>query len=50
MEGCFMFQWGWGWGGWGGVFQLGGFIFKWGVQPMGRDIGFDGEVSKKIVG
>ena len=25
MEGCFTFQW-----GGGGVFQMGGFIFKWG--------------------
>ena len=36
MEGCFTFQ-------WGGVFvfQMGGFIFKWGVHPM-AGIGFDG--------
>ena len=35
MEGCFTFQ-------WGGVFvfQMGGFIFKWGVHPM-AGIGFD---------
>ena len=36
MEGCLTFQW-----GGGGVFQMGGFIFKWGVRPMGG-IGFDG--------
>ena len=34
----------------GGCFRWEGFIFKWGVHPMGRDIGFDGEVSKKILG
>ena len=36
MEGCFTFQ-------WGGVFvfQIRGFIFKWGVHPM-AGIGFDG--------
>ena len=35
----------------GGLFfRWEGFIFKWGVHPMGRDIGFDGGVSKKIVG
>ena len=46
MEGCFTFQ-------WGEVFFIwAGFIFKWGVHPTGRDIGFDvgGGVSKKIVG
>ena len=45
MEGCFTFQ-------WGGVFvfQMGGFIFKWGVHPM-AGIGFDGRGGlKKIVG
>ena len=48
MEGCFTFQ----WVGGGFVFQMGeGFIFKWGVHPMGRDIGFDGRGGlKKIVG
>ena len=38
----------------GGCFSDGGgFIFKWGVHPMGRDIGFNGGGgggSKKIVG
>ena len=33
--------------GGGGVFQMGGFIFKWGC-PMG-DISFGGGFSKKIV-
>ena len=35
----------------GVVFQMGegGFIFKWGVRPMGG-IGFDGGGSKKFVG
>ena len=47
MEGCFTFQWG---GGGGLFFRWGGFIFKSGVYPMGRDIRFDGGVSKKIVG
>ena len=26
----------------GVVFQMGGFIFKWRVRPIGRDISFDG--------
>ena len=43
MEGCFMFQ--WEVGGVGGVFQMGGFIFKWGV-PHGGSIGFGVGVSK----
>ena len=36
MEGCFTFQW--------GICFLdgGGFIFNWGVRPMGGGIGFDG--------
>ena len=33
MEGCFAFQWG---GGGGVAFQMGGFIFKWGVHLMGE--------------
>ena len=35
-----------------GVFQMGGgFIFKWrGGVPHRGDIGFDGGISKKIVG
>ena len=37
MERCFIFQ----WQGWGVVFQMGGFIFKWGMHPMGG-IGLDG--------
>ena len=41
MEGCSTFQ-------WGGVFvfQIGGFIFKWGVHPM-AGIGFDGGGGEK---
>ena len=35
-------------GGGGGVFQMEGFIFKWG-RGVGS-IGFDREVSKKIIG
>ena len=37
-----------GGGGGGGVFQMEGFIFKWG-RGVGS-IGFDREVSKKIIG
>ena len=37
LEGCFMFQ----WRGVGGVFQMGGFIFKWGGLPI-RGINFGG--------
>ena len=38
MEGCFMFQW------WGGVlFQMGGFIFKWGASVL------VGGFSEKII-
>ena len=33
-------------GGWG-VFQMGHFIFEWGVRPMGRDVGFDGGVLEE---
>ena len=28
--------------GGGLFFRYGGFIFKWGVHPIGRNIGFDG--------
>ena len=38
-------------GGGGGVFKFGGVIFKWGVHPIRRGIGFDGAVfEKKNVG
>ena len=33
----------------GGVFQMGGFIFKWGLCPMGG-IGFDKGFLKIIIG
>ena len=43
MERCFTFQWG------RVAFQMGGFIFKWGVHSMGGS-GFYGGFLKKIVG
>ena len=43
MEGCFMFQ----WGGGGVVFQMGGFIFKWGSAPWGATV-LLGVFSKKL--
>ena len=33
----------------GVVFQMGGFILKWGCTPWGAGIGFDGGGFKKII-
>ena len=45
MEGCFTFQW------WGCFSDGGGFIFKWGMHPMGGTLVLMGqEAFEKIVG